>query len=158
VRERDGRHPRGVVGFVVAQPAQLGDRERRDRHETGAPREFIGAELGGQIGRRTRRARVVPQQGIADHVAVGIQGHHAVLLAPDRPRDDVGETAGVRDRRAQRRPPGFGVHLGAVRMGAAAFAHHGAGVRVHHDDLARLGRRVDPHDQRHHRLLSINDP
>ncbi len=64
VRQRDGRDPLGVLGLGVAQPAQLGGRERRDRHAAGAVRELLGAELGDERFGRARptacRSRAAP--------------------------------------------------------------------------------------------------
>ena len=45
------------------------------------------------------------------------------------------------------RPPVAGVDLGAVRVRRPPGAHHLAGVGVADDDLARLGRGVDPGDE-----------
>ena len=150
MRQADGGRTRGVLRLVVAQPAQLGDRERRDRHQPDRvhPRRRA-AELVDQVEGGLRGAGVVPQQRRAYDGAGLVEADHAVLLAADRDRRDVVEPAGGRDRLLERVPPGVGVHLGALGMGGGPAADQRTGVRVADDDLAGLGRGVDPGDERH---------
>ena len=102
VRECDCRHSGCVLGFVIAQPPELRDGERGDRHETRAPSKVLSTEFGDEIGRRPGGPGVVPQQRGTDDATIGIQHHHAVLLTPDRPGSHIIEAAGCRDRLLQR--------------------------------------------------------
>jgi hypothetical protein len=138
-----------VVGLVLGQPAQLGDGERRHRHRPdgrgpGVPAAELGDEvLGGGGG-----AGVVPEQGVADDLAVLVEADHAVLLAADGDRGHVVQAACVGSRLLDSGPPGGGVDLGAVGVARAAGADQLAGLGVADDDLAGLGRGVDPGDER----------
>jgi hypothetical protein len=156
VGEGDGGDPGGVLRLGVAQPAQLRDGQRRDRHGADRLRPGGGAglrvavpELADEVHGRLGGAGVVPEQRLADDGAVRVEHDHAVLLPAHRDGGDVVQAAGVRDGGLQRLPPAVGVDLGAVRVGRAAGAHQGTGLGVAHDDLAGLGGRVHPGDQRH---------
>ncbi len=151
VRQGDGGDASRVLGLVVAQPAQLRDRERRDRHEAGAVGQGCGPELADQVFRRLRGTGVVPQQGVADDASLGIEGDQAVLLPADRPGLDVIEATGIRDGRLQRDPPCLGIDRRAIGMRSAAGAHDGTRLGVDDDDLAGLGRGVDPENECHRR-------
>ena len=155
VGQADGRRTCGVLGLVVAQPAQLGDGERRDRHQPDRVHPRPGtAELVDQVEGGLRGAGVVPQQRRSYDGAGLVEADHAVLLAADRDRRDVVEPAGGRDRLLERVPPGVRVHLGALGMGGGPAADQLTGVRVADDHLAGLGRGVDPGDERHARIVS----
>ena len=95
VREAHGGRARGVLRLVGREPAQLGGGDRRDRQRARRVRPRLRAQLGHQVGGRLRRAGVVPQQRGPHDLAVGVEAHHAVLLA--RHRD--------RCRRPRGRPP-----------------------------------------------------
>ena len=84
---------------------------------------------------------------VSHDLAVLVEQHHAVLLPADRDGGDAVEDA-VPTRLLPGRPPVAGVDLGAVGVGGATGADHLPGLGVADDDLARLGRRVDPGDER----------
>ena len=94
------------------------------------------------------RAGVVPQQRRPDHLAGAVEADHAVLLTAHRDGGDVVQPAGRAGRVLQGGPPRGRVDLGAVRVRRATLAHQRSGGRVPDDDLARLGGRVDPGDER----------
>ena len=154
MRQADRGRALGVVRLMLGQPPQFRHRERRnrDRAHRLRPGEAPGrpaAEVGDEVGGRRRGPDVVPQQGRANHPPVLVQADHAVLLAGDRHRGHVVESAGPVGGLPQGRPPGVGVDLGAVGMLCPALAYEGprGGVADHH--LAGLGGRVDPGDQWH---------
>ena len=147
--ERHGGDALGVRGLGVPQPPQLRRGERGDRHDAGAPGVLVGAHLVDQVARRLRRTGVVPEQGVADDAALGVEHDHAVLLPADRDGLDAVESAGVGERREQRAPPRGGIHLGAVGVRGTAGAHERPGRGIPDHDLARLRRRVDAGDERH---------
>ena len=101
---------------------------------------FARAHFGDEVPGGLCAAGVVPEQGISDDAAIGIQHDHAVLLSADRDRRHVVEAAGVGERELEGIPPGGRRHLGAGRMRRAALAHDRAGVGIRDDDLAALGR------------------
>ena len=152
VRQADRRGPPGVGRLVFGQPAQLGHRERGQRHRTDCLRPGLRSELGDQVGGRAGRPGVVPQQRRSHHLAGLVQAHHAVLLAGHAQRGHVGQTAGLGNRLPKGLPPGVRLHLGAVRMSrpAGPDQRSGPGVPDHH--LAGLGRGIDPGYQRHARI------
>ncbi len=150
VREADGGRARGVVGLVVAEPAQLGDRERRDRHQPDRVDPGLrSAELVDQVERGLGGAGVVPEQSRAYDGSVGVEADHAVLLAADGDRVDVVEPARGLDGLLERVPPRIRMHLGALRVGSVTAAHERTGLRIADDDLAGLGRGVDPGNEWH---------
>ena len=110
------------------------------------------AQLGHQVRGGLRRPGVVPEQGRAYDVAGLVEADHAVLLAADRDRGHVVEPAGRRDRRlagpSTRRPDRPRCRRGGV---PGRSRTQPAGVGVADDDLAGLGRGVDPGDQGHAR-------
>lgn len=95
-------------------------------------------------------AHVVPQHGVADHVALLVEDHHAVLLSADCDRLDVVKTARLLCRFLEGVPPILRVDGRAVGMLGLAESHHFAGLRVGDAHLAGLGRGVDAG----HKLLS----
>lgn len=154
VRQADRGGAVGVRRLGVSQPAQLGRGEGGDRHRADGvgPRPPPGrlvavAELEHQVVRGPGRADVVPQQRVADHLAVVVQADHAVLLAADRHRGDVVEPAGGSGRRGERLLPGARGDLGAGRVRRAAGPDQLAGRGVADDDLAGLRRGVDAGDE-----------
>src|SRR5262249_48845222 len=128
---------------------EAGHRDDADRVGPGLAALLAPTEVVDEVGGRAGAARVVPQQRRADHLAVLVQDHHAVLLPGDRYRGDVVQPAGLVDRLAQRVPPGVRVHLGAVRMAGAPLTYELARLRVPNDDLAGLGGAVDPGYESH---------
>ena len=149
VGECDRCHAGRVLRLRVAEPAQLraGERGHRDQSRAGDPR--LPAEFLDHLRGRVGAADVVPEEGVADDAALGVERDHAVLLAGDRDGGDVVEPAGVRDRGAKGVPPVAGVDRRAVRVGRATLTDDGAGGGVADRDFAALGRRVDPCHQRH---------
>ena len=118
--ECDGSDTCGVLRFGVAQPAQLGRRERRDGHNTQSRRVHISTHLGDQVAGGTSTAGVVPEQCVADDPAVLVEDDHAVLLPCHRDGSDIIESASLRKSRLQSVPPGGGRHLRSRRMRRAA--------------------------------------
>ena len=156
VREADGGDAARIVGLMIRQPAQLGDRQRGDRDAAdgvgpGLPsgRLVSIAQLADEIAGGLGRTGVVPQQGGSDDLAVGVEDDHAVLLPAHGQGGDVVEAAGVVDRLPQRPPPMIGVDLGAIGMRRLGLADEGAGDGVADDDLAGLRRGVDAGDECH---------
>ena len=140
----------GVVGFAVGQPAQLGHRDRRQRHHAHGIRPGPRpAQLGHQRRSRIGRAGVIPQQRRSHRVAVAVEAHHAVLLGRDRDRGHVVEPTGGRDRAGRRGFPSGRIDFGAVRMWCATLANDLARAGIADQHLARLRRRVDAGDQCH---------
>ena len=78
--------PGPVVGLAAVQPAELGHRERSDRDaaDGGRPVGSATRQLLRSAIRIRRGLGVVPQLGRTDHLTVGIENHHAVLLAARR--------------------------------------------------------------------------
>jgi hypothetical protein len=150
VRQAHRRGARRVGRFVLGQPAQLGHRERGDRHQPDrvGPR-LPAAELRGQVGGRLRGPGVVPQQRVPYDGTVVVQADHAVLLSAHGDGGDVVQATGLADRRPQCGCPGGRVDLGAVGVRRPALTDQGAAVRVAHHDLAGLGRGIDPGHQGH---------
>jgi hypothetical protein len=144
-QHRDG--PRRVLGLVLGEPAQLGDGEAGQRHAADGIGPRGRAQLGDEVGRRARRPDVVPEQRRPHDVPRVVEGDHAVLLAGDGDRGDLIQQPATRGLEGA--PPVLGIDLGAGGMRSARLVHHGAGVGIADDDLARLGRRVDPGDECH---------
>ena len=153
VRQADRRRPLGVGRLVFGQPAQLGHRERGQRHRADRLRPGRRPELGDQVSGRAGRPGVVPQQRRPHHLAGLVQAHHAVLLAGHAQRGHVGQPAGLGNRLPQGLPPGVRLHLGAVRMSRPAGPDQDAGRGVPDHHLAGLGRGVDAGYQRHARII-----
>ncbi len=148
VGEQDARHPCGVLRLVVAQPAQLGGGERGD--EDAADRVGAGlrsAHLLDEVERRTCRAGVVPEEGVAHRCAGRVQRHHAVLLAGDR--DRVGAVEQAVGRLVDGTQPGPRVDLGARRVRRRTRLDDLAAVGVHQEGLGRLGGGVDAQNESH---------
>ena len=144
--EHAGAGPGQVVRLGIPHPAQLADRGRGNRNEAGRVGPRLGAELADEVGGRLRGTGVVPQQRISHDLAVLVEQHHAVLLAADGHGGHPVEQAPAA-RLLPRRPPVAGVDLGAVGVRRTPGAHHLPGVGVADDDLAGLGRGVDPGDE-----------
>ena len=89
VREAHRGRARGVLRLVGREPAQLRGGDRRDRQRARRVRPRLCAQLGHQVGGRLRRAGVVPQQRGPHDRALGVEAHHAVLLARHRDRVDA---------------------------------------------------------------------
>ena len=160
VGQADRGGARRVVGLVVGQPAQLGHRERGDRHRPDRlrPRRravAVAAQLGDQVGGRAAGPGVVPQQRGAYDGAVLVQADHAVLLPAHRDRGDVVEAAGRGRGLLEGVPPGLRVDLGAVGVRGAPRADDLSRLGIADEDLAGLGRGVDSGNERHvHNLPS----
>ena len=155
VRERDGRDLGGVVRLGVAQPAELGDGERRDGDEPRTGGEIRRAKLLDEVRGGSRGTGVVPQERVTDHVAVGVEGDHPVLLSAHGDGVDVRDAAGIRDRLLYGVPPRGGIDRGAVRVRRATQANLGARREIPDDDLATLSGRVHPCDESHDSSLSL---
>lgn len=156
VRQADGSDTGGVLGFVVRQPAQLGDGEGGDEHAAhgvgpgpGPGRRVTVAELADEVSGGVGAACVVPQERGADDLAVGVEADHAVLLAAHGQSGHVGQSADGVNHLGEGGPPVVGVDLGAVRVAGPGLAHERTGGGVTDDDLAGLGRGVDAGDERH---------
>src|SRR5699024_8625702 len=143
VGEDDGSDPGRIVGFVLAQPAQLCAGERGDGQDSGAGNEVLGPDLGDEIAGGGIAAQIVPQKRVADDASLAVEGDEPVLLAADADRGHIVEAPGGGDRRLQRGPPLLGIHLGAGRVRGRTGAHDGSGVGIGDDDLAALRRGVD---------------
>jgi hypothetical protein len=72
-----------------------------------------------------------------------------VLLCADRDGGDVVETTDLLDRRLQGGPPMLRVDLGAVWMRCIRRPDDLACIRIAHEHLAGLRRRVDTGDKGH---------
>ena len=145
-----------VVGFHVGQPAQLGYRDRRQRHHADGIRpRSRPAQLGHQRRRCIRRAGVIPQQRRSHRVAVAVEAHQAVLLGRDRDSRHIVEPTGGRDGASRRGFPSGRIDFGAVRMWGATLAHDLTRARIADHNLARLRRRVDAGDQCHGRPTCV---
>ena len=107
----------------------------------------LRAELGDEVVGGLGGAGVVPQQRISHDLAVLVEQHHAVLLATDGDGGDAVEEAATA-RLLPGRPPVPRVDLGAVGVRRTTGADDRPGLGVADDDLAGLGRRVDPGDER----------
>ncbi len=156
MREADGGGAVGVGRLGVGEPPELGRGEGGDRDDADGigPRLPAGglvavAEFGDQVGRGPGGTDVVPEQRVPDDGAVLVEADHAVLLAADGDRGDVGEPAGGRRGGGEGLLPGAGSDLGAAGDGARGPPHELAGVRVADHDLAGLRRGVDPRDEGH---------
>ena len=135
MRQADGRGAGGRLGLVVAQPAQLGDRQRRDRdaaHRVG-PR-LRTAELVDQVGRGVRAERVSFHSSAGRTTPAGlVEADHAVLLAAHgRPRR----------RRRARRPRAIRlVERGRTTPPGRPRCRRGAAARPSRTQGARCRRR-----------------
>ena len=99
----------GMSGFLVGEPAQLGDRDGGDGHHTDTLRPLLGAiQLRNKLKSGGTGSSVVPQQCISHHIARLVQAHHPVLLCPT----DTASTSSS--------PP-------AALMAACRAAHHDCG-------------------------------
>ena len=146
VGEHAGAGAGKALRLVARDPAQLAHRGRRDRYDPGGVGPGLRPQLVDEVGGRRRRAGVVPEERRAHHGVGLVEQHHAVLLAPDGEGGDILEQS-VGGRLLPGRPPVARFDLGAVRVGGAPHADDLAGLGVAHDDLARLGRGVDPGDE-----------
>ena len=72
-----------------AQPYQLGQVKAGDGGVAGAGDEALAGNVGFDLGDRLAGALVVPQDGGADHLALGVERHHAVHLTRQAERRDV---------------------------------------------------------------------
>ena len=139
----------GVLRLDVLQPTQLGRREGGHRQRSGADNVGFGPDLVDKVGGSDGRAGVVPEQGWTDHPACRVKGDHAVLLAGDADRSNVRQSPGLGEGCLKGVPPVLGVDLAAVGMRRPSGGNQGPGLGVPHDDLAALGRGVDPDDAGH---------
>ena len=99
-----------------------------------------------------RRAGVVPEQGVADRLAGGVEGDHPVLLAGDR--DRVGaleQPLGRRVARARSQARGSTSVPGGC--GAGLLRDDRAVVGVDEDGFGGLGGGVHAEDERHDSYL-----
>ena len=171
VRECDCRHSGCVLGFVIAQPPELRDGERGDRHETRAPSKVLSTEFGDEIGRRPGGPGVVPQQRGTDDATIGIQhcprcavpvgsqtvehmvdrilqepDRRVMVLAPLEPVRNEGYEALL--QRARR--DGFGRGLAAD--------HPVHGNAIHHHPVGILDHRIAIlHAKEHHITTTAGD-
>jgi hypothetical protein len=148
VREQHLGHPGRALRLGVAQPAQLGDRERRDQHAAG----HVGAGLGSAhlLDQRRGLGRgpgVVPEQRVAHRRAGRVEADQPVLLAAHR--DAVGAPEQAVGRGVHRAQPGPRVDLGAGRVRRRTLPVHGPVVGVHEQRLGGLRRGVDTQDEGH---------
>ena len=90
-----------------------------------------------------RRAYIVPQHGVANHVALLVENHHAVLLTANGQCFNIVKSAGLLGCLEERVPPEFRVNRRAVGVFGLAKAHHFTGFGVGHAHFAGLGRGVD---------------
>jgi hypothetical protein len=140
-QEHTMRAGRGLR-LVVAEPAQLGRRERRD--EDAADRlgtGFRAAHLVDQLEGLVARSHVVPEDGVAYGDVRRVEDDHAVLLPTDR--NGAGPVQEPRARPVERGEPGARVDRGAVGMGRGLLRDDLAGRGVDEERLGRLGGRVD---------------
>jgi hypothetical protein len=148
VRQQHLGHARGRLGLVVAQPAQLGDRERRHQDAAGhLGTRLRSAHLGDQGRGLGGRPGVVPEQRVAHRLPVVTERDHAVLLTPDRHRVGALEQACGGD--VDRAQPGPRIHLGPRRMRRLTCTDHAAVIGVDQQCLGRLRRGVDTKDEGH---------
>ena len=66
-----------------------------------------------------------------------------MLLATDRNRFDVGESAGILDGNLKGVEPCVRINFGAIWVLSFALANLGAGHRITDDNLATLGGGID---------------
>ena len=153
VGEQDVRDAVEHRRLVRAQPGELGDGERCDRHRPHDLRPPCGAPRRDQLPRLGCRLRVVPELGRPQHAALVVEHHHAVLLAGDTDRLDVAPV--LVEQRRQRVPPAVRVLLAARRHRRGVRTMAGtdelAAVGVAHFELAPRRRGVDPGNQGHQR-------
>ena len=111
VGQADGGDFLGVFGLVLGHPCHLGQRVGGDGGGAyGLDPTLLAsgdwvfrlavlcgrcAELFDQSRSLGRRTGVVPQHRIADHIALVVEDHHAVLLAADGQRGYVVQAAGL---------------------------------------------------------------
>ena len=160
VRQADGGDACRVRRFVLRHPLDFGECVRGDGggahglHPTfdaalvRVLRLAVGRRRGAELiderfGLR-RRARVVPQHRVADHPALFVERHHAVLLAAHSDRGHIVQAAGLRGGFLERAPPVLGVDGGSVGVFRLSETHQFAGRSVGDAHLAGLGRSVDP--------------
>ena len=153
----------GVFGFVFGDPCHLGQRIGGDGGGShgldpallaAGDRVFrfavlcrSGAELLDQSGSLRGGAGVVPQHGVANHVALAVENHHAVLLAAHGQCGYVVQSACLLRGLLERIPPVCGVDGRAVRVLGLAETHQFAGFGVCYAYLAGLRRGVDASHQ-----------
>ena len=159
VRQADRGDLLGVFRLVFSHPRHFGQREGSNGGGSDgldpallATRDHIFrfALFGGSLahlldeGRGLRRrAYVVPQHGVANHTALLIENHHAVLLTADGKCLNVVKSTGLLGCLKERVPPVFRVDRRAIGVLGLAETHHFAGFGVGHAHFARLGRGVD---------------
>ena len=122
VREQHPGDSLGVLGFVMAEPAELGCGEGGDEHAAdglsagGLSAPFLDEFLGGVGG-----AGVVPEEGVSDRYAVRVERDHPVLLATDRDRRGLVLKPGA--CHVVRRQPSARIDLGAGWVSGGAALH-----------------------------------
>jgi hypothetical protein len=137
----------GGLRLVLGEPAELGDGDGADRHDSHGlrprPPACLGVavtELADEVRRAAPGPGVVPQQRGAYHLAVVVQADHAVLLGAHGDGVDVVQAPGTLEGLLEGSVPGARIDLGGVRMTGSTLAYQLAGVSVVHDDLAGLRR------------------
>ena len=159
MRQADRGNLLSVFRLVFSHPRHFGQREGGDGGGSDgfdpallATRDHIFrfALFGGSLahlldeGRGLwRRAYIVPQHGVANHVALLIENHHAVLLTANGQCLNIVKSTSLLGCLEERVPPVFRVDRRAIGVLGLAKAHHFAGFGVGHAHFARLGRGVD---------------
>ena len=77
------------LGFVLLEPGELGDGERRDGHAARVLGPVRRAQFVDEALRLRCRFGVVPQLRRSEHPALLVEDDHPVLLARDADRRDV---------------------------------------------------------------------
>ena len=155
MRQPDRDRCVGGGRFVLAQPGPLRGRERCHRPAAHPVRQPFSTDRLRERRRLWRGARVVPEHRGAQRFAIRPEHNEPVLLAPDRDGGDVPGATRLRERRPKCLPPfarvGFARTAFATdRVPGAATGNDAARLRVDHEHLRRLGRRIDARNQRAH--------
>ena len=160
VRQHHVGNSRQHLGFVLGDPRQLGDRERRDGHAARDLRPMLGTQFGHQPFGLRRGRGVVPQLGRPQRGSRRVEQHQPVLLTGDRDRHDViAMVSELSDRLGQRHPPRHRILLrdrrGGRGVGGMAAGDDDPGVELTCFDLGRLRRRIDAEHERHYFASSM---
>ena len=158
VRQHHVGDPRQHFGFVLGDPGQLRDRERRDGHAARDDRPMLATQFGHQPFGLRRRRGVVPELGRPERRSGRVEQHQPVLLPGDRDRHDVFAMVVRVVRSPRSTPPTMPPGPARRPAGWSEGGRHGHGRRPSPVSRSRASTLVDCVDESTPSTSGITSP